>query len=811
MSGHAEPQLARLQRPIRGHRQREAALAILAGVDGIERTPEEAAALALAVGLGYKWAAVYRHSADGSGARLLAQWDGGRFGKPERRTLAGTPYEALAAGDGRAFFASGVCERFPDDSELVERGAQAYQGRLVYDPSTHEVVGHVCAFDDAVDSGAADDLVDIVARWTGLEFGRARAAHALRESEERFALAMEGAGEHLWDWTAGSETLVVDPRILSRMGRPATPPEINRHTLLDAIHPEDRPAYAGAFQAHLRGDAPQFEAEFRLRMADGDYRWHRCRGVALRDDGGQVYRVAGSTADIGVRKAVEHALRESEERYALAMAGASEHLWDWRVDSDEFFVDPRILRLVGLPDEPPTANRADAMGLVHADDRPALSATFADHFRGKTSQIHVEFRLAIAETGEYRWHRARGLALRDESGWAYRVAGSAADITAERESQEALRQSEARYRSVFELGPMGMALFDLDRRYIAANDQVCRMLGYTEDELLGRRFDDFTHPDDRAANVDVAERVGRGELTEFRYTKRYIRKDGKIVYGEVVGSPVLTPDGKPMYALAIIQDITEQVEASRALNEKDERLAALQDELEQVARASAMGEMASSIAHEVNQPLAAVMNYIQAARELHRPRAGEAPDIVTELLDKATDQADRAAIIIRGLRSFFVRGELDRSEEDINKLVEDAVNLALGQGHGGDVELDLSLAEGLAPVPVDRVQIQQVVLNLVRNAAEAMDGAPVRRLSVCTRAAADGVEIEVADTGSGIPSDICERLFEPFVTTKPGGMGMGLSIAHSIVSAHGGILKADAVPEGGTVFRFTIHREVDRA
>jgi two-component system, LuxR family, sensor kinase FixL len=260
--------------------------------------------------------------------------------------------------------------------------------------------------------------------------------------------------------------------------------------------------------------------------------------------------------------------------------------------------------------------------------------------------------------------------------------------------------------------------------------------------------------------------------------------------------------GDRRFFTGFIRDLTERQRTERQLQE-------LQTELARLSRLTAMGEMASTLAHEINQPLSAISNYLQGCNRLleniDHPNAPK----VREALAETTKQTLRAGQIIRQLREFVTHGETERHSEDVNKLVEEASALGLVGAKEEGVKAIFHCDNRVGPVMVEKVQIQQVLLNLMRNAIEAMEGSERKELLVSTAPTDDDkgnalVEVSVADTGSGISDVIVSRLFQPFVTTKPAGMGVGLSISKRIVEAHGGRLWAEPNPGGGTVFRFTL-------
>jgi two-component system sensor kinase FixL len=256
--------------------------------------------------------------------------------------------------------------------------------------------------------------------------------------------------------------------------------------------------------------------------------------------------------------------------------------------------------------------------------------------------------------------------------------------------------------------------------------------------------------------------------------------------------------GEQRFFTGFIRDLTERQQTEARMQE-------LQSELVHMSRLTAMGEMASALAHELNQPLAAIANYMKGSRRLLEARQDQNLAPVRDAMEKAADQALRAGDIIRRLRDFVSRGEGERRVEDVKKLIEEGSALALVGAKDKGVRVRFSFAPRLNYVLADKVQVQQVLLNLVRNAIDAMETAPIRELDVATSPAPDNmVEISVADTGAGIAPQIADQLFQPFITTKSQGMGVGLSISRTIVESHGGSITQRPNPGGGTIFIFTL-------
>jgi two-component system sensor kinase FixL len=274
-----------------------------------------------------------------------------------------------------------------------------------------------------------------------------------------------------------------------------------------------------------------------------------------------------------------------------------------------------------------------------------------------------------------------------------------------------------------------------------------------------------------------------------------VRKDGSTFPIELAVGEMRT--GRKRFFTGFIRDLTEPQAAERRLQD-------MQSELIHVSRLTSMGEMASALAHELNQPLSAIASYMKGSVRLLD--SGE-PDLerIRSALTAAGDQALRAGEIIRRLRAFVGKGEAAMRVEALPKLIEEAGALAMMGARDSGVRLEFRLSPEAGLVLADKVQIQQVVLNLMRNAVEAMGASAVRELTVETRLLKEGwVEVQVGDTGPGLAPEVLERLFQPFVTTKAEGMGVGLSICRTIIEAHGGEISALNRPDGGAVFRFTL-------
>jgi PAS domain S-box-containing protein len=381
-------------------------------------------------------------------------------------------------------------------------------------------------------------------------------------------------------------------------------------------------------------------------------------------------------------------------------------------------------------------------------------------------------------------------------------ARQAAELIERRQAEEKLRSSEERFRNYFNLGLIGGALTSPDKGILEVNDELCRILGYERGELLKKGWAEMTHPDDLAADVAQFERVLAGEIDGYALDKRWIRKDGALVDSIMAARAVRCADGNVDYLVGLVQDITARKRA-------EESLQRLQADLAHVSRVSTMGEMASSIAHEINQPLAAIVANASAfARWL-----GMEPANMQEASAAAARiarDAHRASEVIARIRAFVQLREVHRSSLDLAEVAREALGMAEAEIRRHGVAFSFSADAQLPVIVGDRVHLQQVILNLLKNAVEAM--APVAErnkiLAVTVKAyGADKVGVAVCDCGIGLHVEMRERIFDAFYTTKAGGMGMGLAISRSIIEAHGGRLWASANEGPGATFQFALPAE----
>ena len=352
-------------------------------------------------------------------------------------------------------------------------------------------------------------------------------------------------------------------------------------------------------------------------------------------------------------------------------------------------------------------------------------------------------------------------------------------------------------RSILETVPDAMVVIDHLGAILLFSAAAERLFGYTPEEVHGRNVSMLMpSPYREQHDLYLARYMTTGERRIIGIGRVVVgqRKDGGTFPMELAVGEV-RHNGDRLFT-GFVRDLTERQRTETRLQE-------LQVELLHVSRLRSMGQMAAALAHELNQPLTATANYVKAAQRLLGSTKMN-PERLRQALDLAAQQTLRSGEIIRRLRGFVARGEVDRHPEPVARLIEEASALALVGAKERGIHVDLGLDADVPPAMVDRVQIQQVLLNLIRNAIEAMHGMPRRNLTVGIDRAEDMVQVSIADTGPGVAPDVQERLFQPFVTTKTDGMGIGLSVCRTIIEAHGGRLWMEPNPVGGSVFRFTV-------
>ncbi|HKN21705.1 MAG TPA: PAS domain S-box protein [Terracidiphilus sp.] len=552
----------------------------------------------------------------------------------------------------------------------------------------------------------------------------------------------------------------------------------------------------GTLQAFLSGEVVESE-----QLVPSVGRWFYIISQPIKDTSGRVVNVLEAITDITERKQAEEALRLSEERLRLTLEATQIGIFDWDVPHDVWYASPIYYTALGYEPREGPGNRAEWVARLHPDDRDPFTRLTHDILTGEIDRYEYEARLRHAD-GSYRWVHVKALgAEHDSDGKVSRILGVRIDITERKRAEEALRRSEAYLAEAQRLTHIGSWAYKFGTDKPSYwSDELFRIWGLDpkegppDAEILRQRI----HPEDRDKTFRIRQNALQAK-TDFECEFRIVLPDETVRYIRVLGHPVLDANGELIEVLGTHMDVTER---KRAI-EESERLRRLEAEISHVNRVNVLGELTASIAHELNQPIAgSLLNASAALQWLERdpPDLAQARQRTARIIEAGT----LASEIIDRLRSLYRKEPPKRQPLTINDVIGEMVVLLRGEATRHAVSLRADLADSLPIVIADRVQIQQVLMNLMLNGIEAMsDRGGV--LEVKSQLKEHGqIEISVNDTGPGLPPGKAGQIFDAFFTTKPQGSGMGLAISKSIVESHGGRIWANGSGGRGATFHFTL-------
>ena len=732
----------------------------------------------------------------------LALGDAAQAARAARaRAMAEAALAGLARGDPRAS-TSATNQAIEDLLKGERRKAAAFNGKFLDQWKQTMVALAIIGLGLAA---AVWAFVLFTRRIRGFDQALAQAAverSAAEVEARRNAAFLEGVGAATPDIIYAKDTafrlVYINPAGAAAMGRPVEE-IIGKQTGELAIDISELEDTDGADRDVL-ATGKTLTVEGRFTSPDGQARYLRSTKFPLRDRDGAIIGVAGLTIDMTSSYAIREALAESEAKYRSIANAMPALVWSSGGDGARDFYNDRWTQFVGAFN-----GETDGwawLGKVHPDDRERVES----HIRrciGLGESYEIEYRLNGMRGS--RWFLERGVPVRNDEGRIHRWKGAYFDIQelieSRRAKEQAFRELEAReahLRSILDSVPDAMIVIDERGTIQSFSSAAERQFGWTADEAIGRNVSFLMPEPYRGAHDSYLSRyLTTGERRVIGVGRVVVgaHRDGSTFPMELSVGEMRSGDRR--FFTGFVRDLTERQEAERRFQD-------VQSELAHVSRLSAMGEMASALAHELNQPLSATANYIQGSLRL---LAEEPIDkaVVSDALAMAGQQMFRAGDIIRRLRDFVSKGETERQIESLPKLLEEAAALAMVGAKDRGVHLQFDIPAGVEFVMVDKVQIQQVVLNLMRNGVEAMAESPQRDLVVAALPAPDDmVVVSVSDSGSGLSPEVARQLFQPFVTTKKHGMGVGLSISRTIVEAHGGRIWAEGNPGQGTTFYFSL-------
>ena len=622
----------------------------------------------------------------------------------------------------------------------------------------------------------------------------------MRESEYKLRQIIELAVPGmLWVTGPDGEVTRVNQRTLDFTGARSVEDLLNLGWK-KFLHPEDFPKTANSFfQAIQTGEL--YENLQRVRRVDGEYRWHHVRAEPLRDREGRIIEWYGLSVDIDEGKKIEERLRRSEAY--LAEAQRLTHTATAAYDATKIlYFSDEAFRLFGFDPLQGLPSREAVWQRIHPDDVDTMNEKIERALRERRS-FQNEFRLKLPD-GTVKHVDADILPVFSATGKLVEIIATAVDVTERKRAEDTLRRGEAWLAQAQRLSHTGTWVLDgTTRHFLYWSDESYRIWGFDPLQGLPSRDDmwERIHPDDRErlwGEVQEALREQRDFFEEFRI----LLPDGTVKYLEANTHHEFSPLGVLLEVVCTNVDVTER---KRAQDER-ERLRQLEADLAHINRVSTMGELAASLSHEILHPIATARNNARAGMrflELNPPNLNE----VREALGCVVRDADRAKDIVGRIRNQIKRAPPRIELFGLNEAVSEVIVMVRSAIAKNGISVSTRLMDGLAPVQGDRVQLQQVLVNLILNAVEAMSSVEdgTRELLIRTeQSQTGGILVAVHDSGLGVDPVNLERVFEPFYTTKTSGIGMGLSICQTIIHGHGGRLWMRANEPRGAVFQFIL-------
>lgn len=637
-----------------------------------------------------------------------------------------------------------------------------------------------------------------------------------RDRERELSQLVDMVPSHVWRLTPDGEPIFFNKRMVDFLGldvADTVKPGMGRLTaMIEAcVHPDDATAFGDTLRESL-ATGEVFAMRHRLRRLDGTYRWMSSRAEPMRDQEGRIVQWYGLCHDIDDQMHAEEALRRSERQLRETIDAVPVRIWSAKPTGGPVYFNKRYqdhFRSVIANFEAIEEPRIEQLlhELIHPEDAPQVQNTLRNCFEtGEVSTMRFRWR---EEDGAYRWAECRVEPRRDENGEVTEWYGVSLDINDEVSAQEALRDRERELSQLVNMVPVHIRRLTPEGEPTFFNKRLLDFFGLNDLAQLDKpdmsrlaaAIRALVHPDDAPLLLDtVRHSLATGEPYSMKYRMRHA--DGAYRWVDGRGEPVRDQSGAIVQWFAISIDIDGEVRAQEEL-----RLA--QASLARASQAASLAELSASIAHEVNQPLAAIVANSSAC---HRWLSAEPPNLERAKItaERIIRDANSAAEVVSRIRALFRPSVEPRNRTTLGSIIAEARDLMAEEAARRRVRLDVDVASSLPLLALDRVHIQQVLVNLIRNGMDAMDSiAGDRVLGVRVRRVGDVVQTEISDRGAGVAFP--DKIFEPFFTTKGNGMGMGLAISRSIVESHGGRLWAEKNEPQGATFVFTLPIETKAA
>jgi PAS domain S-box-containing protein len=621
----------------------------------------------------------------------------------------------------------------------------------------------------------------------------------LAESNARLEEAQRLTHAGYWERDLATDRITWSDEAYRIFGLQPQEYSVDLATLRQRIHPEDREYMSRALDEAL-GGGTRYDVEYRVLRPTGELRVVHSTGDVKTDGSGRPCKMFGTVQDITDRKRAEEALQRSQ--FYISEGQRVAHMGSWAFNAAGFeYWSPELLRIHGLDPSATVPTVGEYLALVHPEDREFMKQGIA-----KMLDDHLGFdftKRIVLPDGEIRHVRCVGVPVM-QGGTFQGFLGTGMDVTEQERLTGELRRSESHLAEAQKLTHTGSWAWRVaDRKTVYLSEEFYRICGFdpAEGALTLQQCAERVHPDDRLNWSSTIERA-IAEKSDYDREFRIVLPNGTMKWIHTVGHPVLSDAGDVEQFVGSSTDITER---KRAEAER-EKLRQLEADLAHTNRVSTLGEMAASLAHEIKQPIAAAITSANSCIEwlAHEPPNLDRARAAAARIDK---YGNRAAEIIDRIRSFYKKSSPQRELVDVNGIIEEMLTLLKGETTRSSIATRTDLCAELPKITADRVQLQQVFMNLMLNAIEAMSNSG-GELTVKSELQDRQLQFSVSDTGVGLPTQKMDQIFSAFYTTKPQGSGMGLAISRSIVESHGGRLWASANSGGGATFHFTLPIQV---